>query len=258
MTRTLIGYSNLAKTATLSATSAEAALPVTNLAEDRGSASLGWQTLAGVTSATITCTFEYAGSDVRLIGLFNTNFMPNASLTITGTLSGGTVWSDVITASPSGYRQAISFVLPTTAMDSVTIAIDDPTNPDGFLNAAQLFIGDAFAPALSISGQSSYGSRSDVKRQKTRGGQTYNTLQSRARVFTFDLGAVTDAEAMLSVAEIDRLAALGGNILFIPDHESTYRDREALFGELTESKDVSFSLGARNYRSWGGMITERL
>lgn len=258
MTRSLFGYTNLVKTATLSATSAESALPVSNLAEDRGSASLGWQTLATVLTATITCTFEYAGSDVRLIGLFNTNLTAAATLTVTGTLSGGTVWSDSITASPAGYRQAISFVTAAMAMDSVTIAIDDPTNPDGFLNVAQMFIGDAFAPALSISHQSSYGSRLDINRQRTRGGQTYNTLQSRARVYSFDLGAISDAEAMESVAEIDRLAALGGNVLFIPDHSGTYRIREALFGELTESKDVTFNMGARNYRSWSGTITERL
>jgi len=77
MSNALLGYTNRVLDAVLSASSADAALPVGNLATDQGAPSSAWQTAAGITDAYVTLD---AGSEVswRAFCLSRTNLTGSA------------------------------------------------------------------------------------------------------------------------------------------------------------------------------------
>lgn len=252
-----IGHTNLVKTATISATSEETYLPATNVAGDIGAASMGWQTLATVTTATLTITMDTPGSYVSAIGIFRTNLSATAQITITITYSGGPVYSEVFTGVSAGYGQVVALMGSATLCDSITIAIVDGSNPDGFLNVPLAFAGPLFEATYPIMQDATYGRQTATAELISRGGSEFPRFLHDKRFWKFQIAA-TDTEAFENVAEIDRLARLGSNILFVPDTASDYLQQEAIFGRLRETLDINFALGAVKTRSWGGMVTERI
>jgi hypothetical protein len=81
MGNSLIGWINAIKTAALAATSAEPALPVSNIANDQGNASTGWQTLSGALAPVLTIT-PLARTLIRAVGVFRTNLSAAASMVV--------------------------------------------------------------------------------------------------------------------------------------------------------------------------------
>ena len=252
-----IGHTNLVKTATISATSEETDMPATQVAGDLGAESMGWQTLAGVTSATLTITMATAGSYVSAIGIFRTNLSATVQTAITVTYSGGPVYYNVFTGVAAGYGQVVALMGSPTLCDSITIAIVDNSNTDTFLNVPLAFAGPIFEPTYPIGRDATYGRQTAIAETVSRGGSEFPRLLHDKRFYKFQIIA-TDAEAWESVAEIDRLARLGTNVLLVPETTSDYLQKEAIYGRLKETLDVNFSLGAVKTRSWGGMVTERI
>lgn len=81
MGNSLLAWTNVCKTAALTATSAEVALPVTNLSTDQGSAASAWQSLAGALAPTVTIT-PAAATTMRAVGVFRTNLTSSASVLV--------------------------------------------------------------------------------------------------------------------------------------------------------------------------------
>ena len=258
MTQTVIGWVNLAKLATITATSSDDALPPENMVNEIGSASTAWQTVAGVTNATLTFTFDDPGLPVRTIGLFRTNLTTQAQITATITLDSVETWTETLAGPAVGYGQVVFITVEAENADSLTIEIDDPSNPDAFLNVPLVFIGDAWLPTYSIAPSSADTWAPEVNRLTTRGGQLYQTQLANPRSLAFEFGAVDRDEAYTAAREINRLAALGLNVLVIPDGDGDYVKYEAVFGTITNCRPFGYLPGASGTRTWGATVTERL
>ncbi len=255
---TAIGWVNLVKGATIVATASEVSMPPERVAGDLGDASLGWQTPAGVITATLTVIPAAPGSLLRAIGIFRTNLTYLAQVIVTGYSGGSPVFAEILNGPPPGYRQAILLLPASVYVDGFTIAIVDPYNPDGFLNVPLVFGGDLWEPTYPISIQSGYARDRQQNVIRTRGGQKIITPIADARMFKFQLPAVTDDEAYNAWGEIDRYANLGINYLFIPDTDSPDLSSEAVFGTLEGVSDVGWSTGGVRVRSVSGQFVERL
>jgi hypothetical protein len=80
----VIAWLNAVKTATLAASSANPALPVTNLqTSDQGAPSMGWQTAAGVVAGVVLTITPPVRTTFRAIGAFRTNLTSAATVTAT-------------------------------------------------------------------------------------------------------------------------------------------------------------------------------
>lgn len=255
--QTIIGWVNIAKLASIVASSAEDLLPPENTINDIGAPSAGWQTADGVTSASIEYTFDQEGSSVRMVGIFRSNLTPNAQINVTITHGGSDTWTGTLAGPRAGYGQVV-FILPETEYaDSVTIEIEDAENPDGHINVPLVFIGDAWLPTYSVSPSLNDGWQPQQNIQLTRGGQAYVTELSNPRVMSFDFGAIAQDEAYTAPRELARLAGLGTNVLIIPDGNADEIQYEAIFGMITAPRPMGTVPGTR-LRTWSATVTERL
>lgn len=256
-TQTLLAWSNLAKLATISATSSEALMPPEATVNDIGDASTGWQSLAGVTTATLTYTLAVAGSSVLVIGLFRTNLSTTAQITATITYNSVETWTETL-AGPAVGRGQVVFVLDAAEYaDSVEIEIVDTSNPDGFLNVPLVFIGNGWLPTYSVAPSLTSAWMPQQNNQITRGGQEYTTQLSNARTLNFEFGAIASDEHYAGAEEASRLAGLGINFLVIPDANGNAVKYDAIFGKMQAGPSGAVA-GASRMRTWRATVTERL
>lgn len=253
----LIGWVNIIKDATITATSYETTMPPESVAGDLGASAMAWQTLPGVTTAVLTIVPSTAGSLVRAISLHRTNLTYLAQIAVEAKYLGATVFSQIVTGPGVGFGQVVILFSASTYVDTITIAISDPSNTDGFVNVPLMFVGDMWEPTYPLANGSGYGRDRAQDVRRTRGGQKIITPLYDARYFRFDMKAVTDDEAWNFLGEIDRYANTGINYLFVPHSTSTDVAREAIFGTL-EVSEITWGSGAVKVRSADGKFTERL
>lgn len=258
MTQTLAAWQNLAKAAAITATSYETTLPPENTIDDIGAASTAWQTLAGVTTATITYVLDEPGSSVRVIGLFRTNLSPYAQITATITRESVETWTQTLAGPAIGYGQVVFVLTGVEYADSVEIEIIDDQNTKGCLNVPLVFIGDAWLPEWSVTAASTDGWVPETNIQRTRGGQVYQTLLSNARELSFEFAAIDPDEASAAPREMARLSGMGINVLFIADANRNAADRDAIFGRITSMKPFGYLPGETGIRTWAATIVERM
>ncbi len=257
----LIGYANRFKTEAVSATSSAAGLGATNLALDICSPSTGWQSAAGaLTNVTLTCQSLTQGVAWRAFGLFRTNITAGAVITITCVSNPGTVtvFAGTVTGPQTGYGQVLAVTSATVFGDYVTFTITDPVNPDGHINVGGAFAGDCWNPASGVTWDTTYGSTVQLVKVVSRGGQEYRNQLYRQRFWKLAMDAVQNSEAWDDLGELDRISALGGNVLFVPDITSVDISREAVFGTVDFQSDVGFASHSLNNRAVRAQVTERL
>lgn len=256
-TQTLIAWTNIAKLATVAATSSETLMPPEMTVNDIGDASTAWQSLAGVTTATLTYTLSVAGSSVLVIGLFRSNLSSTAQITAVITYDGIETWMDTLSGPVVGRGQVV-FVLPSAEYaDSIAIEIVDDDNPDGFLNVPLVFIGNAWLPTYGVAPSMTGAWIPQQNNQTTRGGQEYTTQLSNARTLNFEFGAILSDEHYAGAEEVSRLAGLGINVLVIPDANSDAVQYDAIFGKM-QAGPMGVVPGASRMRTWRATVTERL
>lgn len=261
MANTLFGWANICKSGVMTASSSEPALGPTNLASDQCSPATGWQTRSGVVTpaagASLRITASVAGSVWRVIAFVQTNMTPAASVTISLWRSGVAVATQTKIGPTRGYGQVVAVLPQAMTGDYVTADFSDPTNDQGFINVGGAFAGPAWQPNCGITWDTVYGSAAVQRRTQTYGGQEFRSLQFRQRVWKPVLDAISDADAWTQLGELDRIAALGGNVILIPDiNGNTYC--ETVFGTLDQSGDVGFAGRLYDSRSWRTQVTERL
>ncbi len=261
----MLGSNNLIISAVLTAGSAETALPITNLQNDICDASTGWQTTAGVLTAVAGATFTVTPAHPtswRAFALVRTNLTPAAAVTLS--LLSGTggdttlVWSATVGGPISAYRQVVVIAPTDLVADRLTVSIDDPTNPDGFINIPGAYAGSGWQPLVGMSWQSALGRDSLIDEAKSRGGQEYPIARWQQRRWEIAMDAIGGSELWSDAQELDRISRYGGNILFVPDVTSPTINNEAVFGRLESVSDVTFITGIVSLYGWRFRIRERL
>lgn len=262
--KTILAWNNYFKTGSISANSNAPAMNADNLAGDLCAPAMGWQTNVGVVSgasALLRVDAPTAGSTWRVFGLFQTNLTSSATMIFTLWLSAGptSVWSSGTVFGPQpGYGQVIVVAPSDQTADFLQIEFSDTTNPDAFLNIGGAFAGPAWFPESGISWGSTTGRDEAVTRSVTRGGQEYGDMQWQKRTWAIGFEGVRNAEMWTQLDSLRRHARTTQNVLFIPDHTSSYLQNEATYGILTDVSAVGFPARSADRRSWQATISERL
>jgi hypothetical protein len=256
----LFGWNNYVLTAGLSASSQS--LSVSNLQDERGSSSVAWQTAAGVTqNAIVTITPQILGSSWRAFGLFRTNLTPYATVIVTlwnTPAQPVNIWGSSTDGPEPGFQQSIVIADTDVQADFATIEIDDPNNPDGFLNIPLIYAGSAWQLATGPAYDTTFGYDAAIDEQVSRGGQEFPTLRWSRRRAELSFMGVRSGETQGQLAELNATAHRGNNTLFVPDITSDTMDMEAIYGRVTATADVGYPFAAADRRSWRARITERL
>ncbi|AHJ63271.1 Hypothetical protein GbCGDNIH3_7040 [Granulibacter bethesdensis] len=263
----LLAWNNLVPGSVLSAGSAEPSLPPQNLQTDHGSADAGWQTAAGVVTASAGAWVEVDLGSIRpvsVLAIAHTNLsVGSGKATVRWTIrtaQSGTVVYDSGTVDAgivAGIGQSIR-VIPNAPVTGriVRLEINDAGNPDAFINIGQMFIGDAWMPAFNFSYESTMSRDESAIEIRSRAGLLFPRIDWTARVWNVVQKTVRRSE-MGTLLDLDMVARRRGNVLFIPDRTSTDMNRFAVLGTL---KPTQIGYGAQSgaFRTWGFTITERL
>jgi hypothetical protein len=258
MGTSVFAWQNAVKTATLAASSANPALPVSNLqGSDQGAPSMGWQTVAGVVAGVLLTITPAVRTTFRVVGAFRTNLTSAATVTVRFYTNPGAVLveTDVIAVPPG---QAVVVLAADRAADYLTIQFDDAGNPSGFLNIPLVFAGPAWIPLTAMSFSSTMGRDDLTDTLQSRGGQTYVNMRATNRRWDIALDGVRASEVFSQLDVLDQASRAGGNVLALPDYLSTNLLREACYGLLKASADISWPFGTADRRSWRATLTERL
>lgn len=265
ITNSLIAWNNYAKNATITATSAASSFPASNVAGDLGAPSSGWQTVYGVTTsaggAVLTITPTNSGLTWDLLGIFRTNLTASATVTFSlYSYIGGTpavTWTTGAVQMTSGNGQYLVYTGGVVA-DFLQISFNDANNPDGYINVPLVFGGSAWDPLGVISFNSTFGRDTSQVITTSRGGQEYPTFYYQQRRWNVAIDTIRESEAWSYVDQLMQVAAIGSNVLLIPDVNSPYLQKQAVFGLLKSSSDISYPSGASDRRKWSFQVTERL
>ncbi len=249
---------NYFKTGSLSASSQEVTLPVTNLAGDQVNASSGWQSLNGdVSDVTLTCTFPSPAIIARGFGLFGTNLTPSAVVQVDALLSGSPVATATLPGPQEGYGQIVGVFSDNVTADALQFTITDAGNPDNHINVGAAFAGQMWFPQSGISWNTTYGENVARDDFRARGGPRFINPLYVERYWRLVLDSVRSSEAWDDLGELKRIAALGVNILFLPDVTDVDLYRMAVFGVLETQADVSFPVHSVDARQVTMQVTER-
>jgi hypothetical protein len=260
MAYSLIAWQNYAKASSITATTAQASLPPTNICGDSGSPSAGWQSTTCASTQTLTIKPNAAGQSWDVAGIFRTNLTSNAVIVWSlMSNSGSTVYTATTTGTPiAGYGQVVVVFPVGTVADYLTIAITDTSNPDGFLNVPLAFAGPSFQPIGSISFESTTGRDYTIAETTARGGSEFPVLFYQRRRYEAVFDSLRRDELWTSVDVLATYAAGGSNVLIVPNMTAGHLQQQAVFGRLKPSADISYPYGASDRRKWSATITERL
>jgi hypothetical protein len=137
--------------------------------------------------------------------------------------------------------------------------VSDTANTDAHLSVALAYAGPVWAPTTGLGWGSGHGRSRGEQVVETRGGQEHVTPLWQRRTARLEFDAIPAADLWTQQQELDRAASNGGNVLLIPDTSSATIAREALFGRLRGTADVTYPVpGASQHRRWTAEIAERL
>lgn len=264
MSNTLLAWTNYAATGTLTAGSANAVLPVSNWQSDQGAASMAWQTAPGVVTSAAGAYVQIDAGEVvnwSAFGLFRTNLTSSATIRWrTWTFGIGSPGYDSGTLSAgvaAGYGQTL-LIGSGMLGQYARVDIDDPSNPDSCINIPLAFAGPVFTPIIGPDWTSVLARDDATDEVVTRGGQEYPVVHWTKRRYEAAWLGIRSSELWPSFMEFDRIARLGGNVLFVPDTTSASTNQEAVFGRARATKDVGYPAKSADARSMSFRVTERL
>ncbi len=114
------------------------------------------------------------------------------------------------------------------------VVINDPSNPEGYLQAGRLVAGPAYTPSRAMLYGWSIGFEDPSVVSKSRGGQTWIDVQEKFRVLRFTLGNLTEDEVFSNVFDhLLRRKGVSGDVLVIPqrDRPDQYHN-QAIYGRM--------------------------
>lgn len=261
MANAICGWNNRINSSSLTVSSSQPGMDVSQLQNAQGSSSTAWQT----TTASYGGLRLDSGSDAttwRGLGLFRTNLTSGATIRwrISSDVNANNIFWDTGLVSAgivAGYGQSVT-VLPYQVTGRYCfVEIVDTANPDGFLNIPLVYAGPVWQPLTNINFDSSVGRDEQTDEVTTRGGSEYPVAQYSRRRWDVTLAGIRQAELWSQAGELDRYARSGNNTLFVPDPAGAV-SQEAIYGRCRVMSDFSFTSGSADRRSWKIRFTERL
>ena len=247
-------YDNVIDSATLTASSAAAGLPVTNLqTEQKG---FVWRSTS--TTATITAIWSTAktlngvilpfcnlSSTATIIIRVYTNASDTTPVFSTGALSAGAytpsdLWSGF--SAPAGVN-AYSYGggtyarrwFNTSVGQKLEIVISDSANTSGYIEASRLVCGQYWAPTYNTSFGVSIGYVDNSVQSRTEAGNLITSINAMHRTLTFSLDWLTDADRvrLLSILRGNGLRKPIFVSIFPDDSDVTKEQNYQIYGKLS-------------------------
>jgi hypothetical protein len=255
----LIAYRNFADFAALSGGSWSATMPLANLldrtlgvkarAVDDAAASTQFDVDLG--SAAGIKVFCLAGHNLSVGALMRLRGSDTAGTFTTPLYDSGTVsaWGNAYTTSDIPWEDdafwasvttftgldagnpTLIHILPAeTAARYWRLEITDTTNADGYVEAGRLFLGQAWQPTYNFTYGAGIAYADDSIVEQALGGSEYFDARPVRRIISLRFDALTDAEAMQMMLDMQRLRGTTGEILFCwdPDDLSYFQQRSML------------------------------
>lgn len=179
---------------------------------------------------------------------------PNNSPTLGATFDTGYVSAGII----PGYMKTV------TALDTAVVGqvcrcdINDPTNPDTFLNIPLAYAGPVWQPLTNIDFSSAVGRDGAIDEVVTRGGQELPVARwDRMRV-ELSFQGVRTSEVWPTVMQIDHYSRLTGNLIWVNDPDNGLLNYETIFGRGSPTADLTYPYGGADRRAWKFRVQERL
>lgn len=262
MGMTLIGWENTLDTASLSAGSALADSPVTNL--QNPIAAYDWRT-AGVTASADGAYIDIdagSASAWRHFLLARTNLTPSAEIQIDlGTSQGASdvYASGALTGIVAGYGQLCHVAAAEYSARYCRISIDDATNPDGNVSLGLVWAGVCWEPPQNPSvGGFGAGREAGSEGTETRGGQEFITNYWQRRIWAMQFDFLREQDVYAELFELDRLSRGNFNALVIPEDDSAYINRQAILGRIRQISRFNYVNSSDRPYSFAFEIAERL
>ena len=233
-------------------------LPVSNLQNPYGAASLGWRIAAGGDGW--GGYFKAALSSVlpiRVVSLHRANLSSSASWRIL-IHNGATVVFDQTVPCSVQNGQCFQVLPAAISGDTVEVTVWDAGNPDGFLSIPLAYVGPLWQPQRNYASSST--ETLTVGQQSTTmlNGTEFVDARYVQRGLSITHESYGDADIIV-LRQIQRVAASGQNILFLPDPSLPSEDLASagVFGRLSGG-DLSNPYGPADRHAQTFTLTERL
>lgn len=152
----------------------------------------------------------------------------------------------------AGYFWSVIHLLPAVVFQRYwKVEIDNTTNPDGYIDVGRLFIANGWTPAYNMSyGQSvKWESRDEI--EEAIDGTEYFDERPGYRVERFTLNYLTESEAMALALDMQRLAGITREVLFVYDPaDSLHFYRRSFLGrvrQLSPIEQVHYNIHSTAY-----------
>jgi hypothetical protein len=280
-----LAWQNYSDAGALSGGDWEAALPLSNLQNRLQSAAARSVDLLSA-STQFDVDLGASPPPVRLVALIRHNCAPSATWRLTaGTTPGGSdiydsgtlnVWPAVylpedlewednnwwlgtISAAEAA-NYPISLIFDTGQNRNAQywrFSFSDATNAAGYLQFGRLWMGPVWSPTRTYKLGASLVWEPRSTEERSLGGVLFFDEQPPARVFSFDLGSLTNIEAWGQMLELQREARNDGEVLLIADPDDAQRGFKRNFlGRLRRADPLAQV--AFGYQSTGFEIEELL
>lgn len=119
------------------------------------------------------------------------------------------------------------------------LELSDPTNYDGYVQAGRLFLSEAWVPAYNMSYGANIGYTSRTEVEEAWDGSEYFDIKAPYRVVQFSLEYLQHEEAMTRALDIQRVANIHNEVLFVWDPEDVQQlIRRSFLGRLRELSPI--------------------
>jgi hypothetical protein len=113
------------------------------------------------------------------------------------------------------------------------VSITDTSNPDGYVQIGRVYIGSAWQPDFDRSYGASLGYDDVSQVEESLSGEEFYDVRRKRRIHRFELGWLSQTEALDRVLDMQRLQGTTGEILIVPNvTDTTNRSKVSFLGRL--------------------------
>ena len=149
----------------------------------------------------------------------------------------GTVSQNAI----AGYRAPFTHYLPSaTTQRYWRIEMDDTGNTDGYVQIGRVFVGKVWSPAYNMKYGAKIGYTDATASETSLTGEEFFDVRTRFREYSFELGYLSQAEAMSSILNMQQQLGTSGEILISGNRDdATNTPRLCFLGRMKSIAPVA-------------------
>jgi hypothetical protein len=138
------------------------------------------------------------------------------------------------------YTATLVHLLTTvTSAQYMLVELFDTSNPDGYVQIGRLFMADGWTPTVNMQYGAALGYTSRDEIDEADSGAEYFNARPAPRYAQFELGFLSEAEAMGRAFDLQRIVGTTGEVLFVWNQEDTLHSlRRTFLARLRELSPI--------------------